>query len=550
MQGRKRLALDMLVVTLCCALWILMSTSARDKALPGPADATGSGIAASTPGTVTSGRAPAAGEPGGELSLYLDKHTTAEQTVPDDPAAALRSGVTVSSSSAVQGPAGSAARSAPAPAADLNRVRSRQDSLSFGGPAEKLPAAPRPVEAKAVPAEQGDAETVLMRQQPAPPEQPVLLVQDEPVTMHPPAKAAPAKPGVPKAAPGKPVVPKPAAPKLALPKPAQPKPAAKLPAKAPGHAAAAAARPAPAHGHGMAALPAPAGKPAAAKPPVPKAPEAEGTSLRDHFSDSELAGGNDSVVLPPGEELLTPPETGAQPDAAESAEPDSPGVIATRPSPAGKSPTLGDALHGAGGLGAQVPTIAPWRYVAGGIFLLALLFLAYYLRQGNGRNPFKLLAQKTVNVIETINLAPGRQIVLVEMRGAALVLGVTPQSINLLDRLPLELLEGSYQPTVNQIITRESAARTADWAARPRFAAAGGGRPVAPSLVPPLRRSYGPPPQGRMSVAELRRARSTGDRPTGFGELRVTTRPASTADSRSKAELIDNLRRQLDQLER
>jgi flagellar biogenesis protein FliO len=229
-------------------------------------------------------------------------------------------------------------------------------------------------------------------------------------------------------------------------------------------------------------------------------------------------------------------------------------VIATRAhdTAADSKPSLGEALRNADHkVGSQVPALPMWRV---GLLLAVLaggVLLAHYLKQRSGSHRFGLSQD---NVIETIALAPGREIKLVELRGTVLVLGVTPQSINLLDRMPLELLEGSYQPTVQKIISRESATRQADWAARPRYAAVGGGRPVSASLVPPLRSSYGPPPQGRMSVAELRRTRTGGDRPGGFGELRVSTRPSapSTAalDSRSKAELIDNLRRQLEQLER
>jgi flagellar biogenesis protein FliO len=545
----------MLVVTLCCAVWMLLLTGARDKPARPDTEPTAGTVASDAGASSVERRAdpgsrpaPEAAPASGELSLYLDTKTTATQTKPEDPAAVLRSGVTVASSTAVNSHAG--AETDPAPRANpVDRMRSRQDSLSFGSDAparslaperaiapERLTASAEPVEAAAQPLAAPDAEDA--------------RVIDITPGLGRPQPILQAFPGNSKPAGAKPATqPKPFA--------AQPKLAAGQPASKPVEHPLNMTKPVAEPKHSLVAKLPPADKPAhpAAKPvaaPLSRpaaSPAAQGTSLREHFSAAELASGNDSVVLPDGEELLTPTTAQAQPDATETAEP---GVIATRPPavPAAK-PSLGDALRGAGGVGSQVPSLPLWRIGLMLFVLAGAAVLAGWLKQGGAANPFKLLKSKGLgNIIETINLAPGRQIVLVELRGAALVLGVTPQSINLLDRMPLELLEDSYQPTVQQIITRESAARTADWAARPRFAAAGGGRPVAPSLVPPLRSSYGPPPQGRMSVAELRQARATGHRHTGFGELRVGPRPSGAAQSRSKAELIDNLRRQLNQLER
>jgi flagellar biogenesis protein FliO len=309
--------------------------------------------------------------------------------------------------------------------------------------------------------------------------------------------------------------------------------------------------------------------PAADPPPVAKQEEAKQTtpvdeapavSLREHFSVTSGAAGNDSVIAADPPAVVDLSES-----TVPSVQPDE--VISSQLPPvpeSASSTTLAQAMRN-GEVGQNIPRVSPWNIALLLMMMAGLILVAVKARGGLG-NPFGALRQKNVNVIETISLAPGRQIVLVELRGSALVLGVTPQSINLLDKVPLELLEENYQPTVQQIIHREGAAR-ANWATRPKVAAMGGaGGTVGPSMAPALGNSYGPPLQGRMSVAELRQQRSAAGngfhsyrgngsaQPPRIGQLRVTesTRPTGSDANGArpnKSELLDSLREQLRKLE-
>jgi flagellar biogenesis protein FliO len=180
-------------------------------------------------------------------------------------------------------------------------------------------------------------------------------------------------------------------------------------------------------------------------------------------------------------------------------------------------PRAATAASGAPSQRGWLRSVDPGILLAG-LAALALLVLA--LRTRPSGRPFSVLSNKGVNLIETISVAPGRSIVLVELRGSALVLGVTPHSINLLDKVPLELLEENYQPTVQEIIYREGAER-ADWTARPKVAAMAGAGAAGPSSMPLYPRHGGRGPVQSMSVSELRRRRSSGPR---LGEVKVTPR--------------------------
>ena len=276
-----------------------------------------------------------------------------------------------------------------------------------------------------------------------------------------------------------------------------------------------------------------------------------------------------SLNLPPGEELVSgppeiiPSEQFSAEELADQAEPLLAGgnlpaetppvvnVIATSREQALRQPepTLDEVLSGEvqdEALGSQVPGLSPWRSGAIILVCLALLFASVAI----GKR-FKLSAARgstrSLSVIETISLGAGRQITIMEMGETALILGVTPQSINLLDKVPLVLMSGSYQGTVNAIIDKESHALPSDWAQRPVFTIPADRE--APRLAPPLSgtATYGPGGR-RVSVSELRqrRARSIGGGGTSYG------RPAAArvgGDARTKAQLIGRLREQLSRLE-
>lgn len=286
-------------------------------------------------------------------------------------------------------------------------------------------------------------------------------------------------------------------------------------------------------------------------------------------ADQTAAGIVGTLNLPPGEELLSgPPEIipSEQFSAEELAEPAEPllaggnlpaeappvvNVIATSRDQAllQPEPTLDEVFSGEvedQALGSQVPGLSPWRSGAIILVCLALLFASIAIgkrfRQAAAKG-----AARSLSVIETISLGAGRQITIMEMGETALILGVTPQSINLLDKVPLVLMSGSYQGTVNAIIDKESQALPSDWAQRPVFTIPADQE--APRLAPPLSgtATYGPGGR-RVSVSELRqrRARSIGGGGVSFG------RPAAVrvgGDARTKAQLIGRLREQLSRLE-
>jgi len=306
-------------------------------------------------------------------------------------------------------------------------------------------------------------------------------------------------------------------------------------------------------------------------PPAPAmaGPVNTGPAAADAEQPAESpAGIVGTLNLPPGEELLSgPPEIipSEQFSAEELAEPAEPllasgelaeaapavGVIATSREQALRQPepTLDEVLSGEAedqALGSQVPGLSPWRSGAIILVCLALLFAAIAIGKRFRLSGAKG-AMRALSVIETISLGAGRQITIMEMGDSALILGVTPQSINLLDKVPLVLMSGSYQGTVNAIIDKESQALPSDWAQRPVFTIPADQE--APRLAPPLSgtATYGPGGR-RVSVSELRqrRARSIGGGGTTYG------RPAAarvSGDARTKAQLIGRLREQLSRLE-
>jgi flagellar biosynthetic protein FliO len=155
------------------------------------------------------------------------------------------------------------------------------------------------------------------------------------------------------------------------------------------------------------------------------------------------------------------------------------------------------------------PALLPLAALAG------LLFFAFWLlrRRDGGPQPLRVLQQQAMNVIETITLAPGRQIVLVEVSGSALVLGVTQRSVSVLDRLSLTDLAENYQPTVQDIIRRGTAMEYADEA--PRYAVAGGGS-IARTTLP---RRQSPQRSPALSVEDLMRQRAASKANPGLSVL-------------------------------
>ena len=222
------------------------------------------------------------------------------------------------------------------------------------------------------------------------------------------------------------------------------------------------------------------------------------------------------------------------------------GVIATQGPKPGQEPTLSEVLKGEAedpALGMQVPGINPWRSMAVVLVCLALIFVGVAASK-KLRGPFKL-GKRAIAVIESISLGTGRQITIVEMGGCALVLGVTPQSINLLDKVPLGLMNEAYSGTVNAIINRESKALPDDWAQRPIFSVPETAGP--PPLAQPLGTSTYGPTGRRISVGELRRSRAGGHLDAA-GLLRPPSGRLGS-DRDTKAELIGRIRDQLDRLE-
>ncbi|MBN2082147.1 flagellar biosynthetic protein FliO [bacterium] len=223
------------------------------------------------------------------------------------------------------------------------------------------------------------------------------------------------------------------------------------------------------------------------------------------------------------------------------------GVIATRQPKPDSEPTLGDVLRGHAEdpeLGSQVPGLSPWRSLSIVLACLALLFIGAAVSK-KIRVPFAT-GKRTLNVMESINLGTGRQIAIVEMGDNALVLGVTPQSINLLDKVPLGLMLESYRGTVNSIINRESKALPADWAQRPVFTITEDAEPTR--LAPPINGgTYGPSGQ-RISVSELRQSRAANPFIDNSGLLKPPAYRRSS-EAMTKADLINRVRQELSRLE-
>lgn len=301
-------------------------------------------------------------------------------------------------------------------------------------------------------------------------------------------------------------------------------------------------------------------QPAAQAEPADEAPGLLATlDLPDSDSDTEEFTPATGPSLVPSEQFSsreladTPIGTtlnaeNAEPQAEPAQEADERrvGVIPTQKLKAGHEPTLGEVLKGEApdsALGSQVPGISPWRSVAVVLVCLALLFIGIAASK-KLRGPFKL-GKRSLQVIENISLGTGRQITIVEMGESALILGVTPQSINLLDKVPLGLMNRAYQGTINAIINREREALPEDWAQRPLFTVAE--EPASPRLAPPLNReTYGPTGR-RVSVGELRRSRGA----RHLDETGLLRPPAGRPglDLDTKSELISRIRAQLDRLE-
>jgi flagellar biosynthetic protein FliO len=278
-------------------------------------------------------------------------------------------------------------------------------------------------------------------------------------------------------------------------------------------------------------------------------------SLREFFTPDELAAAGDaaqvgrtSIGSPAAPE---PGNTGGGGDAgrqrigiintqsAETAEEDDSMVV----------PTIGQILRGeteSEEVGGALSGYNPIRSFGMVLLVLALLFAAAWVAR-KLKNPLRGISQQTLAVIETVSIGPGRQLVIVEMNDDALVLGVTPHSINMLDKVPLAQLNGSYSRTVNSIIQREENSLPADWSKRPAFDAGELPRPAPPLAAA----TYGP--SGQITVGELRRAYSqhtAADDSAGGGTIPGLRASAPVYHRDTKSELIDKIREQLSELER
>lgn len=363
----------------------------------------------------------------------------------------------------------------------------------------------------------------------------------------------------------------PGATKKAQPAAKQPKPAAatKPAAKA---AAKPAAKPATKTAPAKSAA-APAAETADVAPPEvePAAAPQDSKTLSEYFTEEELATPqSDSVVRIEDETAI---DTAAAPtDPAAQDELPPAGVIRTTGSDSTGGfahPALSKVLSGEAQdtrLGAGLTGISPWRSAGMVLLCLALAFAAMWAA-GRLRSPLRALRQHSLAVIETISIGAGRQIIIIEMNEDALVLGVTPHSINLLDKVPLEQMNSSYSGTVNAIIQREQASLPSEWENRPAFSK--GPQLPAPPPAPPLpNRSYSHKGnayssgygsgisngynQRHVSVGELRRARAMAQ-PVAAGNLRPPARtlpPYISPEDRTKADLIGRIREQLSQLEK
>lgn len=244
--------------------------------------------------------------------------------------------------------------------------------------------------------------------------------------------------------------------------------------------------------------------------------------------------------------LLWDPTQGEEQADEDGLEPGTIGVIrphnpsadtikATKPTFGG-----GSLFQDSGELGENVVGVSPWRGWSVFFLCLGLIFAAYWLSQ-KLRGKAGGLAGKTLSVIETIGIGAGRQILIVEMADDALIIGVTPHSINLLDKVPLSTLTNGYSSTVEGIISREGSAMPGQWESRPSFESAVG----QAQLPPPIQSgTYGPSGQAQTSLGELRRTRQPKSGQGGLAQVEVAPPPQNAKD-----ELIGRFRSQLNRFE-
>jgi flagellar biogenesis protein FliO len=557
MLSRTGLVRDILIVTVCGALWMLVLMGADgdwETAQPATAPLT-LPESSKDDAPAKPEAAPKSSPAGGELSLYTDSKTTPTQTKPDDPTEVLGTGVTVAAKSAPprRAAAGESDRpvkvellqvspdKSPAPQVERSAesITSRQASLSYGGDETEVALVDQRTQLK----RQADTtkkpvtqpRQFMPRSTPASRAMPPEPVKQMPVRQLPVLSAVPSggaqkikietqvatdQAARPAAAPlkanaqpaAKPVA-KPATktateaakPQVLAAKPSTQTAKAAPPVKSPSHETAAkntqvnkpatlAAAPKPkAQLNGGVRIVTPRHETAQPKAEVATPLSAKPAPALAHHGEMTLAAEAGIPTLPVGEELVTADLLAAAPAV----------TVPTR----SVNETQAQAILPADDVPGQVvidsvstaPPVSPTVIVMG---ILAIAFFALWLwlrRTPTPPTPLTLLQQKAVSVIETITLAPGRQIVLVEVSGNALVLGVTPQSINLLERMPLALLAQNYQPLVEGIIHRESALGV-QWAEAPRLAAAGGGAPVRAFSQPRVAGSV-----TRTSLTELRR---------------------------------------------
>lgn len=275
----------------------------------------------------------------------------------------------------------------------------------------------------------------------------------------------------------------------------------------------------------------------AAKPKVPSKPVEQpadtAPNLEHYFADEEVVSG--SVAAgdpgPSADPASGELEESSPPDRTQATEALIIGSASSRPSTQAKPRTLADAIQDKEEVGNAVPKVNPVQSILSLAAVLALfiaLAAVYGKLKGRKINPAQRL-----NVIEEIGLGQGRQILIVEVMGDALVLGMTPQSINLLDKVPVDSFASDYRGSVDAILARE-ANQPRRWAERPAFRSE-------------LRSALNVPRATAQAVPS---------RQIRIGDLRADRRPVSAvhavlpaSDRQSKNELIDRIREQLQRLE-
>jgi flagellar protein FliO/FliZ len=269
-------------------------------------------------------------------------------------------------------------------------------------------------------------------------------------------------------------------------------------------------------------------KPVVAAPPATE--DAAEPSLREYFNDDE---GDSSLGTLIEDEELVQADSSVEPPVEPAL------LIASASTPVKSANATEDAGTEAQPLssvvGRDVPQVNAWQSMLSLLAVLGLFIGLVHLYQrfrlgGKGTG-----SRKSLQVIETIGLGPGRQIVIVELQRDALVLGMTPHSINLLDKVPMQALDGSYRDTVDSIISREST-QPQRWAERPAFRMELGGAISMPRLSG-MANGHGQP----LTVAQLRQARAT----NGTAVHSVLAQD----DHTTKAELIERIRQQLRHME-